>query len=114
MTASGKTGGSIDQPANRFFTKMIVRANSPQTVRWFCFVLALATLTTFLVSSFVWYENDRSGEAVYRKSRIERQEITRLTHPAEFRESQTRLVLESLFSGVLCVIAFRFFRKLGE
>ncbi len=94
---------------------IVTRSHPPQVIRWFCLILAMGALTTFLVSGFVCYENDRSGEAVYREVRGRvKEDITRDLHPAKFREAQTKLVLRMGLSGVLCVIGFRFFRKLGE
>ncbi len=95
---------------------IITRSHPPQVIRWFCLILAVGALIFFLISGFVWYENDRSGKAVYQGDRrgIVKEDITRDLHPAKFREAQTRLVNRMGLTGVLCVIGFHFFRKLGE
>ncbi len=116
MTASGKTGVTIDRLGPKARYQMIItRSHPPHVIRWFCLILAVGALISFLISGFVWYQNDRSGEAVYRADMrgIVKEDITRDLHPAKFREAQTRLVLRMGLTGVLCVIGFGFLRKLG-
>jgi len=87
----------------------------PQGIKWFCLILAVGALAIDLVSGFVWYGNDRSGEAVYKSSRgILKEDITREIHPEKFREMQTRLLFRISVSGVFCALGFRFFKRLGE
>lgn len=95
---------------------MIATGNlPPPLLKWFCLILAVGALGVFLTSGFAWYGNDRSGEAVYQSARgLAKEDVIREIHPEGFREVQTRLLLQIGLSGVLSVVGFTFFKRLGE
>lgn len=95
---------------------MIATGNlPPPLLKWFCLILAVSAFAVVLVSGFVWYGNDRSGEAIYQRARgIVKEDVTREIHPENFREVQTRLLFQIGVGGVLGVLGFTFFKRLGE
>jgi hypothetical protein len=115
MTASGRIAGSID-PGVIIHCEMIVTGSlPPQAIKWFCLILAVSAFAVVFVSGSVWYGNDRSGEAVYQRARgIAKEDITREIHPEKFREVQTGLLFQIGVGGVLGVLGFTFFKRLGE
>ena len=95
---------------------MVSTRNLPlPLLKWFCLILAVSALGVFLASGFIRNGNDRSGEAVYQSARgLAKEDVTREIHPEKFREVQTRLLLQMGLGGVLSVVGFTFFKRLGE
>jgi len=88
----------------------------PVIVKWSCFAAAMVTLLGCLFSSVTLINNYRTGEAVYRSNLqlIIKETITRESQPEKFAETQKVLAFTFLYDGILFLIFFSFFRKLGD
>jgi len=90
--------------------------DSPAVVRWIACIVAALTLLLCGWNVIQAIDAHLTGTATYRYGPrgMLREQVHRDTQPEKFQEAVSRLCFTGATTGLISIVSFWFFRKLGE